>query len=368
MSDGTPVPSVLLGASGWIGQHFSRLLADHPYFAPPVLTGAKSAGRTLEQVWQLSDLPVPAALADRRLERLSAAQIAQRGLRVAFSALPSDEAGPMETELARRGVSVFSNASSHRMDPRVPLVVPEVNGDHLKLLGAPRRRAAGGQTRRGFIVTNSNCSTAGLVLPVAPLLGLLRPRAVHVATYQALSGAGFPGVPSLAIGDNLLPFIRDEEEKMSTETGKILGRVAGGRVHPLELPVSAQCVRVATREGHLEAITLVLPSSLRVTPEEIVDAWESYRPLSADPGAGGGLPTAPERPVIYRPEEDRPQPLRDRWAGRPERARGMAVSVGRLRVAPGTMRFFSLSHNAVRGGAGGSVLNAELAYRQGYLG
>ena len=368
MSEGAPVPCVLLGASGWIGQHFSRLLVDHPYFDLPVLTGAKSAGRTLEEVWQLSDLPVPAALADRRLERLSAAQIARRGLRVAFSALPSDEAGPMETELARRGVAVFSNASSHRMDPKVPLVVPEVNGDHLKLLGEPRNRATGRPSRRGFIVTNSNCSTAGLVLPVAPLLRLLRPREVHVATYQALSGAGFPGVPSLSIGDNLLPFIRDEEEKMSIETGKILGRASGGRVRPLDLPVSAQCVRVATREGHLEAITLVLPSGVKVTPGAIMATWKDYRPLSADTRDSGDLPTAPEQPVIYRHEEDRPQPLRDRWAGRPERARGMAVSVGRLRVAPGTVRFFSLSHNAVRGGAGGSVLNAELAYRQGYLG
>lgn len=352
-------PTVLLGASGWIGQHFARLLDDHPDLEPPLLTGVKSSGKTLGELWQLGDQPVPPGLANSRVEALSPAQIARQGVEVAFSALPSHEAGPIESELARRGVAVFSNASAHRMDAQVPLVVPEVNGAHLSALS--RRRG------RGFIVTNSNCSTAGLVLPLAPLVPLLRPREVFVATYQALSGAGYPGVPSLSIEDNVLPYIPDEEEKMAMETEKILGSYRTGRFRPFSLPVSAHCARVGSREGHLEAVTVKV--GREASAREVLRAWEDFRPLSPGRGdRGRALPTAPDQPVIYRPEADRPQPLRDRWAGAPSRARGMAVSVGRLRVEKGSVRFFTLSHNAVRGGAGGSVLNAELALREGLLG
>lgn len=354
-------PTVLLGASGWIGQHFARLLDDHPYFEPPVLTGVKSAGKTLRDVWQLPDVPLPHHLGDAQLLSLTPRQIAQMGTRVAFSALPSSEAGPFESELARRGVAVFSNASSHRMDPNVPLVIPEVNGDHLSAI--PSRRG-----RSGFIVANSNCSTAGLALAMAPLVPLVRPTDVFVATYQALSGAGYPGVPSLAIGDNVLPFIPEEEEKMERETQKILGGYDARRHRfvPREIPVSAHCARVGSREGHLEAITVMTG---RPTSEpSVLRAWEEFRPLSDPDGTEDLLPTAPLRPVVHLREPDRPQPLRDRWAGAPERARGMAVAVGRLRVDRRSVRFFALVHNAVRGGAGGSVLNAELAARRGLLG
>ena len=321
--------------------------------------GAKSAGKTLEELWQLADQPVPAGLAEARVEALTPAELLRRGVEVAFSAIPSGEAGPFESELARRGVAVFSNAASHRMDRGVPLVIPEVNGAHLSVLS--KRRG------KGFIVTNSNCSTAGLVLPLAPLVPLLRPKEVFVATYQALSGAGYPGVPSLSIEDNVLPYIAEEEEKMERETAKILGGVDARGFRPLPLPVSAHCARVGSREGHLEAVTIKAgrPASAR----EVLRAWAEFRPLApASKEDGTLLPTAPVLPVVHRPEVDRPQPLRDRWAGTPPRARGMAVSVGRLRVDERSVRFFSLSHNAVRGGAGGSVLNAELALREGYLG
>ncbi|MDE1820765.1 MAG: aspartate-semialdehyde dehydrogenase [Euryarchaeota archaeon] len=351
--------TVLLGASGWIGQHFARLLDDHPYFDSPILTGATSAGKSLGELWQLADQPVPQGLAESKIERLTPAEIARRGVEVAFSALPSGEAGAFEAELARRGVAVFSNASAHRMDPQVPLVIPEINGDHLDAIER--------QPWEGSIVTNSNCSTAGLVLALAPLVPLLRPKEVFVATYQALSGAGYPGVPSLSIEDNVLPFIAEEEEKMERETAKILGGFRGGRFRPLSLPVSAHCARVGSREGHLEAVTLKAGTPAKAS--EIVRAWEDFQPLS--PRARGDretLPTAPDHPVVYRREVDRPQPIRDRWAGTPARARGMAVSVGRLRVDREHVRFFTLSHNAVRGGAGGSVLNAELALRKGLLG
>jgi aspartate-semialdehyde dehydrogenase len=353
--------SVLLGASGWIGQHFARLLDDHPYFEPPLLTGAKSAGRTLGELWQLPDVPLPRNLGDEKVLSLTPRQIADRGVRVAFSALPSSEAGPFETELARRGIAVFSNASSHRMDPKVPLLIPEINYPHLAALPSP--------PRGGFIVTNSNCSTAGLALALAPLVPLVRPTEVFVATYQALSGAGYPGVPSLAIQDNVLPYIAEEEEKMERETQKILGRYDArrGRFDLREIPVSAHCARVGSREGHLEAITV--KTGRRASSEEVLRAWREFRPLAQfESGRDGGLPTAPVRPVIHLREPDRPQPVRDRWAGTPERARGMAVTVGRLRLDERSIRFFALVHNAVRGGAGGSVLNAELALRLGCLG
>jgi aspartate-semialdehyde dehydrogenase len=274
-------------------------------------------------------------------------------VRVVFSALPSGTAGPLETELTRRGVSVFSNASDHRLDPRVPLLVPEVNAGHLSIAD---RRPRG----QGLLVTNPNCSTTGLVLALAPIVGLLRPRAVHVTTYQALSGAGYPGVPSLSITDNVVPFIEGEEEKIARESARLLGVRRGRRVIPSPVPFIAHCARVGTREGHLEAVTVEATRSVRGA--DLEDAWTEFDPLRSE-----SLPTAPHPPVELRSESDRPQPLRDRWAGRPSRARGMAAVVGRVRWDPPFLRFFVLSHNAVRGGAGGSVLNAELALARGAL-
>ena len=350
---GEKIPCAIVGASGYIGQHFARLLADHPSFGQPALVGTeRSAGRTLADVWQLAEAP-PSEFDGVRLAPRGPARLAGSGIRVVFSALPSGTAGPFESELVRRGVSVFSNAADHRSDPRVPLLVPEVNADHLALTG--RRPRA-----HGLLVTNPNCSTAGLVLALAPLVPLVRPRAVHVATYQALSGAGYPGVPSLAVTDNVVPYIRDEEEKMRSESAKILAVRRGATLTPFSPPVLAHCVRVGTREGHLEAVTV--EASRRPTLAELERAWRRFDPLGPL-----GLPTAPRTPIELRPEADRPQPLRDRWAGAPPRARGMAAVVGRVRWTPPYLRFFVLSHNAVRGGAGGSVLNAELAAARGRL-
>jgi len=343
----------ILGASGYIGQHFARLLAEHPWFDPPVLVSTeRSEGRTLSEVWQLAEAP-PAVLGERRLVARTAAALEREHVRVAFSALPSGAAGPFETELVRRGISVFSNAADHRMDPGVPLLVPEVNATHLALLA--RRRP-----RRAVLVTDPNCSAAGLVLALAPVRRLLRPKVVHVATYQALSGAGFPGVPSLSIADNVVPFIRQEEEKITLESQRILGRMRAGRVRPAELPILAHCARVATRDGHLEAVTV--EAGRHPSLAELESAWKTFDPLR-----GFDLPTAPSPPIEVRSEADRPQPLRDRWAGHPARARGMAAVVGRVRWTPPYLRFFVLSHNAVRGGAGASVLNAELAWKMGFL-
>lgn len=344
----------VLGASGYIGQHFVRLLADHPRFELTTLaTGDRSAGQPLGETWHLTE-PPPADLADRTLVRTSASRLARSGVDVAFSALPSGLAGPLETELTRRGVAVFSNAADHRMDATVPLLVPEVNRAHLGLLASrPKGRAP--------LVTNANCSTTGLVLGLAPVLPLLRPKLVHVVTYQALSGAGYPGVPSLAATDNVIPYIAKEEPKMREETVRILGRLHRGRVHDLRLTVLPHCARVAVRDGHLEAVTVEATRSPSLG--ELERAWSTFDPLAAL-----DLATAPHPAVELRHEPDRPQPVRDRWAGQPARARGMAAVVGRLRWEPPYLRFFLLSHNAVRGGAGGSVLNAELALDEGYLG
>ncbi len=353
MSDGR-YPCAILGAGGYIGQQFARLLADHPRFAPPLLVGrARGRPRTLEEAWTLAEAPPP-GLARRPLVPASPARLSARGVRVVFSALPSGTAGPIEDELVRRGIHVFSNAADHRLDRGVPLLIPEVNEPHLAL--ADGRRAG-----RGLLVTNPNCSTTGLVLALAPVVGLLRPRAVHVTTFQALSGAGYPGVPSLAIVDNVVPYIPEEERKMAEETVRLLGRTRGRSVVRASFPVLASCARVATRDGHLEAVTV--EATRRPSTADLERAWTAFDPL-----AGRLLPTAPHPPIERTTAPDRPQPLRDRWAGRPARARGMAAVVGRVRWEPPFLRFFVLTHNAVRGGAGGSVLNAELADESGRLG
>jgi aspartate-semialdehyde dehydrogenase len=347
------IPCAILGAGGYIGQHFARLLADHPSFDEPLLgAGERSAGKTLGEIWQLAE-PPPAVTSDRRLRKVTPASLERSGVRVAFSALPSGTAGPIESELVRRGISVFTNAADHRMDRKVPLLVPEVNADHLRLAV---RRPRG----HGLLVANANCSATGLVLALAPLMPLLRPKAVHVATYQALSGAGYPGVPSLAIADNVVPFIKEEEEKLARESARMLGTLQGERVAPIPTPFVVHCARVATREGHLEAVTV--EATGRADRAAIEGALRRFDPL-----VPRALPTAPHPPIELRSEPDRPQPVRDRWAGTPPRARGMATVVGRIRWDPPYLRFFLLSHNAVRGGAGGSVLNAELALDEGIL-
>ena len=344
--------TAVLGAGGYIGQEFIRLLANHPSFLPPVLVGGeRSEGRTLSEVWHLAE-DCPPELARRRIVRGSPSALSKVA-DVAFGAMPSGTAGPFETELSRRGIPVFSNAADHRLDRNHPLLVPEVNGSHIAVLSRRRRPPAP-------IVTNPNCSATGLVLALAPVWDLLDPAAVHVATYQSLSGAGFPGVPSLSILDNVLPFIEEEEEKLAIEAARLLGRLGSRKVRPLEVPFLVHCARVGVREGHLEAVTVEARG--RPDLDELMQLWRSFDPLREL-----FLPTAPHPPVEVRSARDRPQPLLDRWAGT-GRARGMTAVVGRIRWQPPYLRFFVLSHNAVRGGAGGSVLNAEYALALGYWG
>lgn len=348
-----PIPCAVLGASGYIGQEFVRQLADHPWFDLRALTASdRTADRRLADVWQLPE-PVPPVWETRRIRAASPRELAAEGVRLVFSALPAEAARTVEPEFQRRGVAVFSNAAAHRRQPGVPLLVPEVNPGHLALVGRGRGSVAP-------LVTNPNCTATGLAVALAPVLPLLEPRTVHVATYQALSGAGLPGVPSLAAVDNVVPYIAGEEEKVAAELPWILGVRRGRHVRAHPVRVLAQCVRVPVRDGHLEAVTV--EARRRPTGDALRSAWRGYDPL-----APYDLPTAPRPPIVLRSEPDRPQPVRDRWTGAPPRSRGMAVVVGRVRWTPPYLRFILLSHNAVRGGAGGSILNAELAVREGYL-
>jgi aspartate-semialdehyde dehydrogenase len=308
-----------------IGQRFVQLLEDHPYFEIGGLYASeRSEGKSLGEVMKLKGIPFHDETLAMKIEALEPKAIAKR-CRVAFSGLPSDVAGDYETSLAQEGVAVFSNAASHRMDPDVPLLIPEVNPGHLELAKKQATFANG-----GFIVTNANCSTTGLAVPLQAIYKKFGLSACYVSTYQAVSGAGYPGVPSLDILGNVVPFIKNEEEKMEEEIHKMLGTYKGGKVKFAEFDMVASCARVPVIDGHLESAARKLGSP--PDPAAVIKALTHYYPT--------------------RRYSD---------LGEPERARGMAVSVGRVRESKGYIKFWLLSHNTLRGGAGGSVLNAELA-------
>jgi len=333
----------VLGATGVVGQRLVASLASHPNFElVAVAASDRNVGRPYGEAvrWLL-----PGALPEREAALvLAPCEPGKVEGALLFSALDAGPARAVEPLFRAAGRTVVSNASAYRMDPEVPLVVPEVNADHLEL--ARRQRARYG----GCLVTNPNCSTIGLCLALEPLRRAVQLEAVRVTTLQALSGAGYPGVASLDVVDNVLPFIAGEEEKVETEPLKIFGALGPTGVEGASVAVSAQCNRVAVREGHLLSVSV----SAKGLPSvgEVEALFRGY----TSPLAGRGLPSAPERPVALREELDRPQPLRDRDA-----AGGMTVSVGRVRRAPaGDLRFVALVHNTVRGAAGGTLLLAEL--------
>jgi aspartate-semialdehyde dehydrogenase len=342
----------ILGATGTVGQRFIQLLEDHPQFEVTALAASdRSQGKAYAEAcaWRLSgEMP-------ERVRSLSI-QPPRPPLdcELVFSSLPSGVAREAEEAFARAGYAVISNSSAFRMDEDVPLLIPEVNHEHLALLDAQRRaRSFDG----GFIVTNPNCSTVMLAMALAPLHARFGVEDVVATTMQALSGAGYPGVASLDIADNVLPFIESEEEKMEAETLKILGRMKSERVEGAQMRVSAQCHRVNVTDGHMAAIRIKLARSAQL--EEVHDALSSWRSLPQELR----LHSAPAQPIIVRDEQDRPQPRLDRDAGR-----GMSVTVGRLR--PDSVldyRFVALSHNTIRGAAGAAILNAELLEHLGKL-
>lgn len=342
----------ILGATGTVGQRFLQMLENHPQFEVTALAASdRSQGRRYAEActWRLpGELP---AFAKALLVRSPEPPL---DCDFVFSSLPSDCAREVEFEFARAGYPVLSNSSAWRMEPDVPLLIPEVNPDHLELIETQQRNRGFG---RGFLVTNPNCSTIILTLALAPLAAKFGLEAVTATTLQALSGAGIPGVASLDIADNVLPFIPQEEEKMEREARKILGRFAGATIEELPLRLSAQCHRVDVTDGHLVAARVKLARAASL--DEVRSALESFRGLPQQLR----LHTAPERPVLLRDELDRPQPRLDRDAGG-----GMSVTVGRL--FPDQVldyRFVVLGHNTIRGAAGAAILNAELLAEQGLL-
>ncbi len=343
--------AAVLGASGMVGQRFCEMLSDHPYFDLPALYGSEKGGeRTVSDVLTIPDSRISEELLSARIMPFDLEAVASEKYDAVFSALPTDVAAASEVELMRRGCRLFTNASPNRMRSDVPLVVPEVNHEHLSMV----------EGKNGFIVANGNCSSIGLAMGLKPIaaLGL---RSVVVTTMQALSGAGYPGVPSLDSSANIVPFIDSEEEKMSQEIPKMLGSLEDGSVRRSSVEVSATCTRVPVRDGHMESVTVRV--GRETDAAQIAGLFNSFTSLPQRLS----LPSAPARPVICRHEKNRPQPLLDVNAGSPERARGMAATVGRIRVEGERVRFIILTHNTIRGAAGGSVLNAEILHSKGVI-
>lgn len=340
----------ILGATGMVGQNFIKFLDGHPWFEVTWLGASdRSAGKKYRDAakWVLNGT-APDAVRDRVVEECKPGNAP----RLLFSATDASVATEIEQAFANAGHVVVSNSKNHRMEPDVPLLVPEINPDHLKLVPLQQRSRGW----RGQIVTNPNCSTIVLTMALGPLkqFGITR---IVTTTMQAISGAGYPGVPSMDINANVIPFIGGEEEKMQQETQKILGTLRGDHIEPLAAKVSAHCNRVPVVDGH--TVTVSVEFSSKPSEADMVKAFETFRSLPQE----RDLPSAPRRPVQYMPEADRPQPRKD-----VERDRGMAAFVGRLRPCPVfDYKFVALGHNTVRGAAGAAVLNAELMHSEGML-
>lgn len=329
----------ILGATGLVGQRFVQLLSNHPFFELSVLAASdNSAGKRYSQAvqWHL-DVPIPDKVCQMEVQRCEP----NFDCDYVFSALPSDIAGPIEDEFIKSGYIVFSNAASHRMDQNVPLMIPEVNLDHLNLIDY--------QTTPGKIITNPNCSTIGLVMALKPIMDRFGIQQVHVVTMQAISGAGYPGVASLDILDNVIPYIKNEEEKIMTESKKILGSFRSDHIEFADFDIQAQCNRVPVQDGHM--LSIFVETSQKTCVEDIIKSFEEFRPLR-----NMNLPTAPQRPLIYLSEQKSPQPKLHRNLGN-----GMSVSIGRLvQISEKRFRFVALVHNTIRGAAGCAILNGEV--------
>jgi len=345
------IPVGILGATGIVGQRFVQMLEHHPWFEVAWLAASdRSEGRSYEEAarWKLpTEIPTDVARVQVSSARPDGAP------KLIFAALDASIAAELEPRFAEAGCAVVSNSSALRMHPDVPLVIPEVNADHIQLIDNQIWRKKSG----GFVVTNPNCSAIGLVMALAPLEHKFGLETVMAVTMQAISGAGYPGVASLDILGNVIPYIPKEEEKMEEETRKLLGHRNGNGIRPATFGMSAQCNRVAVEDGHTESVAIKLKS--RATAEQIIAAWQEFR---SEPQQLK-LPNAPPQPVRYLSAPDRPQPRLDADSGA-----GMTACVGRLRPC-GVLdwKFTALSHNTIRGAAGAAVLNAELLKVRGYL-
>jgi aspartate-semialdehyde dehydrogenase len=342
----------VLGATGVVGQRLVQLLHGHPWFElTEVAASERSSGKSYAQATQWhQDGPIPAIAGDLVVKGLEPTLDCD----FLFSALDSSVAGPAEEDFARAGYPVVSNSRNHRMDPDVPLLIPEVNAAHVDAIPL-QQKLRGYDT--GFIVTNPNCSTAGLVLVLKPLADAFGLEKIFVVTLQAISGAGYPGVPSMDIQANVVPFISGEEEKMEAEPQKLLGKWDGVRFIDAGLGLSAHCNRVPVLDGHLECVSLSLKKIASLA--EVREALRNFE-VSAELAS---LPSAVRHPVVVLDEQNRPQPRRDVNAGN-----GMAAVVGRVRECPlFDVKLTLLSHNLVRGAAGAALLNAELLAARGFF-
>ncbi len=347
----TKINVAILGATGAVGQRFIQLLDGHPWFqVREVIGSSRSAGKPYGEAahWALDGNP-PDNIANLTVKALQDPLDSA----LVFSALPKEAALDREVELAQAGHVLCTNVSVNRMEPDVPLLLPEVNADHVELIDVQRLRR--GWTS-GALVANSNCTVMPVVMALKPLLkyGIRR---LHLVSEQAISGAGYPGVASLDILDNIIPYVPGDENKMETESRKMLGKLNNGAIDELEMIVSATCTRVPVLDGHLVNMSVELADAPDIAT--IIQDWRAYRGPQPVPA----LPSAPSNPLQYLEQIDRPQPRRDRAAGQ-----GMVTSIGRLRECPILgYKFAALSHNTVRGAAGCSILNAELLAVKGYL-
>ena len=351
-------PVGILGATGMVGQRYIQLLENHPWFEVTWLAASdRSSGKPYGEAakWRL-DTPLPERIAKMVVSPAEPPSASDAAPKMIFASVDAAIAREMEPKFAAAGCAVISNSSAFRMTPNVPLVIPEVNADHLHLIEEqPWRKESG-----GYIVTNPNCSTIGLVMALKPIEERFGIETIFVTTMQAVSGAGYPGVASMDILDNVVPYIGSEEEKMEAETLKLLGKLEGHGVTALGAKMTAHCNRVPVVDGHTECVSIKLGKKLgrEVTREDILAAWAEFNPL-----AGLDLPFAPVQPVEWTGLNDRPQPRLDR-----NRGNGMAVTVGRLRPCNVLdWKFVLLSHNTVRGAAGATILNAEMLVSLGKL-
>lgn len=349
----------ILGATGMVGQQYLELLANHPWFEVTFLASSEaSAGKSFGQ-----------AIANRcylssktnelfdsfPVNRVDDLTLAKKNCRMVFSAISNDAAKEFEESYAKNGISVVSNCGYHRSTDDVPILIPEVNPEHVKLINIQQKNRG---WDRGFIVTKPNCSLQCYMIPLAPLHQAYKVERLIISTMQAVSGAGYPGVPSLDVMNNIIPFIPQEEEKSESEPLKIWGQINEGIIHPAKnITISAHCNRAPVIDGHLACVSVAF--SKKPSKEEIISLWDNFK---GEPQKMQ-LPSAPNKPIIYTQEKDRPQPRKDKDAGN-----GMSITVGRLRDCPVfDYRFVALSHNTIRGAAGGGILNAEYLYQQGYL-
>lgn len=341
----------ILGATGMVGQRFVSLLERHPWFELAWLAASdRSAGKTYDEAcsWRLRE-PMPRRVHGMKVNECRPGKAPQ----LVFASLDSKVAGEVEKEFADAGHVVVSNSSSYRMKADVPLLIPEVNPDHLALVRTQRHE----RQWKGMIVTNPNCTTVGLVMSLAPLERSFGIEKVLMTSMQAVSGAGYPGVPTLDIMGNVIPYISGEEEKVEQEAQKLLGTLSDGRVRPAAFAVSAHCNRVPVEDGHTESISVLL--KVKASLSDLTEAWRKFRSVPQE----RRLPSAPEHPIVVREEADRPQARLD-----VETERGMATVIGRARVCPVLQfKYTALSHNTIRGAAGAALLNAELMKAEGYL-